>query len=70
LIADDEYSSYMENRYWRQLADDGIVPSSNMEIIQKMQSIHDDVDIDVWFDDLVGLAAERNLNTSVLEEFK
>ena len=70
LISDDEYQPDMERTYWGELVNSNLAPKEHEEIIAMLQDIHDDWPPSRWLFALKDLAAERNLNTSVLDEFK
>ena len=61
LIADDEYSLSMENRDWRALIRDRVVPKKHHELIKTLQNIHDAVDAQHWSTALAGIAAQYGL---------
>ena len=70
LIPDDKYSSTMEGKCWDVLAAREIVSSTNQSLIANLQLIHDRKDPKHWLNELYTLAANLELNTSVLSEFE
>ena len=63
LIADDEYTSYMDNAEdttWTQLVSDNIVPDKHETLIRRLQEIHDG-NVDKWESGLEKAALSHNL---------
>lgn len=64
LIADDEYTSYMDNNdddsTWTQLVIDHVVPEEHSELIQRLQEVHDG-NVDKWESGLEKVALSHNL---------
>ncbi len=63
LIADDEYKSSFEQQTWGDLVSAKDVPKEHSDLIEHLQSIHDDYDIENWKSALTELADDYNLNT-------
>jgi hypothetical protein len=48
LISDEEYSSNMENRTWKELVDKELVPADHRALINMLQEVHDCREVDEW----------------------
>ncbi len=61
LIADDEYKPEFENNGWNTLS----VPSFHSDLINSMQTLHDDVDVSSWNEALIKLAHQYVLDIDI-----
>jgi hypothetical protein len=65
LIGDDEYYTGMERRRWNRLVENGVVPGDHVDLITKLQSIHDNNDPSEWRMALWHFANEYRLDSRV-----
>ena len=64
LIADNEYTPYMDNESdgsWGGLVNEGVFPKEHRELIQQLQDIHDGEPEDYWVEELKQLARSVKL---------
>lgn len=62
LISDDTYSEEFENNYsWSRLVRLKKVASNNSELIQLLQTIHDEYEVDEWEKELWEVSQAYNL---------
>jgi hypothetical protein len=68
LIPDEYYNELMENKNWRKLCEDKLVPERHVGFIYRLQLIHDDEDcaVEDWRDLLIDLAHQHGLSVENL----
>lgn len=74
LIPDEEYRPSIEGNGAGFLIRSGLVPSleallSHLGLVEQLQFVHDRSYVQDWRAELHGVARERHLSTSVLDEF-
>jgi hypothetical protein len=70
LIADEEYTEDMEETAWDELVNQERVPATHVDLIRRLQLIHDDEAPLLWASCLSDAAKEYDLSPKVVEEFK
>lgn len=68
LISDAEYSKDMEGLRFGALHEVKAVPENMQELVDRLQSVHDDTDPSAWPMKLIELAARYELNAQVVQE--
>lgn len=61
LISDDEYKENFESKRWKALADWGMVPSTHVELINSLQSLHDHYPVSLWEEELEWIKTDFNI---------
>jgi hypothetical protein len=61
LIADNEYSTGLENQTWSYLASHKRVPADHSWLITELQEVHDLNEVEAWYDALLQLSHRHGL---------
>lgn len=67
LIGDDEYEVEFEDKGWDTLIKENKVPESHCLLIENLQKIHDRLKPHEWIEPLRRIAANFDLNTTILD---
>ncbi len=70
LISDDEYTGAFEDNGWLHLVQHNKVPKNHSELIDDMQTLHDENNPEDWKRELIVLADIRKLNDDVINSFE
>jgi hypothetical protein len=71
VIDDDEYGGEdMEDQDWEGLVEGGFAPSAHMELITKLQGVHDSYEPQEWGAYLRWIALDSGLSTLALDNHK
>jgi hypothetical protein len=62
LISEEEYSETFEDETWSSLADRGLVPKHHLNLIFRLQLVHDNSSVINWPDRLRTIAEEFDLS--------
>ena len=66
IIADDEYKDNMEGRGWRNLVNLGYASNTHIDMIDALQSIHDQRKPSTWREGLLEISKRFNLNPQII----
>ena len=64
-----KYSTDLERTIWQEVIDTGAASSANMDLITRLQRVHDTKQVEKWYSCLSSVAEVFKLNTKILEEY-